>query len=142
MDLALKRFSPQPLPSDVCLSVTLSVHRYHMGWNDVKIGGNCERASVVPFDAVCRNSSGETTRPSGEGVVVVNGKESTVDAFDTPETLVEKLRTAKHALVSSAQPHWSFCVAAFHLELEDSKDSCGCRFPRLAKIKEFLRGAA
>lgn len=141
MDLALKRFWPRPLPSDVCLSVSLSVHRYHMGETAVKIGGKCESASVVSYDAVCRNVSADSSPPSGEGVVTVDQSTRTVDAFDTPETLVEKLRTAKHALALSAQPHWSFCVAAFHLELEDNEGTCGCRFPRLVRIKDYLRGA-
>ncbi|KAK8764266.1 hypothetical protein V5799_033126 [Amblyomma americanum] len=139
-------FRKHALTSDICVSVTLSAFRFWTVEDKEELGSFCENASAVAYADVCVNrgdkqsSEGATpTRHAWEGVTVKR-KGPELDAFDDPDTVAEKLHSAKLALSLSAQPHWNFCLVAFNLEHGDSAGACGNRFARLEVARSYLHG--
>ncbi|XP_075528625.1 uncharacterized protein LOC142560414 [Dermacentor variabilis] len=158
IDTAL-HFRQPSLTADICLSIALSVHRFSLKRAPSKgeeLGAKCVSASAVAYGDACANGTGvvaeghnltsidvaeRTVKITGEGVLVNRIEDKLLDTFDDVETLAQKLRTAKLALSLSAQPHWSFCLAAFNVEHADSEGACGGHgFERLTVARSFLHG--
>ncbi|XP_065294060.1 uncharacterized protein [Dermacentor albipictus] len=157
IDTAL-HFRQPSLTTDICLSIALSVHRFSLKRAPSKgeeLGAECVSASAVAYGDVCGNGTGvaeghnltsidvaeRTLKVAGEGVLVNRIEDKLLDTFDDVDTLAQKLRTAKLALSLSAQPHWSFCLAAFNVDHADSEGACGGHgFERLTVARSFLHG--
>ncbi|KAH7935164.1 hypothetical protein HPB52_004627 [Rhipicephalus sanguineus] len=143
IDTAL-HFRKDRLATDICVSVALSGLRYSLtraARENKELEAKCANATAVPYADVCpSNGTSGGVKISGEGVLVTGKPQLVLDVFDDSETLAQKLRTAKLALSLSAQPHWSFCLAAFNVEHEDSDGACGESFERLTVARSFLHG--
>ncbi|KAH7970948.1 hypothetical protein HPB49_017133 [Dermacentor silvarum] len=158
IDTAL-HFRQHNLTTDICVSIALSGHRFSLeeaATEGQEQNAKCVSASAVAYGDVCPNGTSSivtdgynvtpsavaepTVRFAGEGVLVSRKEDKLLDAFDDVGTLAEKLRTAKLALSLSEQPHWSFCLAAFNVEHEDSEGACGHDFERLTVARSFLQG--
>ncbi|KAL1443425.1 hypothetical protein MTO96_007505 [Rhipicephalus appendiculatus] len=133
------------LTTDICVSVSLSGHRYSLttpATQSKELKAQCTgvTARSVRRTFVPATAQAAASRSRAKACWSVREQELLLDAFDDSETLAQKLRTAKLALSLSAQPHWSFCLAAFNVEHEDSDGACGESFQRLTVARSFLHG--
>lgn len=126
------------LTYDVCASLTLSAHRFLMK-ADVDLNRACRNVSAAAYKSVCNPKDVEPAKVVREGIVVADTRKQLLDIYDAPETIVEKLKSIKAALLLVA-PHWSFCVTVFHVEHEDHAGVCGPKFMRLLVTRSYLQG--
>ncbi|CAN8010463.1 unnamed protein product [Ixodes pacificus] len=105
----------------------------------VDINSAWKNVSAAAYSATCNPNAIKLAIVDREGIVEANPRTRSLDIFDAPETIMEKLKSVKAVLLLGASS-WCFSVAVFHIEHEDHQGVCGPKFKRLMVTKGYILG--